>query len=119
MGAVIRSMTHNEAGFTNQVLQFARLHGWRTAHFRPARVAQKDGTVSWRTAVQGDGKGFPDLVLVRGTVCIFAELKIGTRKPTPEQEMWLQDLTKTPNPTFLWTQEDWGQIEEVLGGPRQ
>jgi len=43
-----------EAEFLAQVLAYARLHGWRAVHFRAARV----GT-GWRTAVQGDGAGFP------------------------------------------------------------
>ena len=28
-----------EAEFTDQVIQFAQLHRWRVAHFRPAKTA--------------------------------------------------------------------------------
>jgi hypothetical protein len=50
-----------EAAFLRQVLDLAKLRGWRTAHFRPAQTSR-----GWRTAVQGDGAGFPDLVGRRG-----------------------------------------------------
>jgi hypothetical protein len=69
-----------ESEFLDQVLQYAKLRGWRSAHFRPAKTI--DG---WRTPVSGDGKGFPDLLLVRGDRVIVAELKVGKNKLTLEQ----------------------------------
>jgi hypothetical protein len=57
----IKLPTITEAEFLAQVLQLAKLCGWLTAHFRPAKTAH-----GWRTAVQGDGAGWPDLVLLRG-----------------------------------------------------
>lgn len=51
----------SEAAFTRLVLDLAKLKGWRTAHFRTAQ----NGRGQYRTPVAGDGKGFPDLVLVR------------------------------------------------------
>ena len=84
----------SEKEFQAQVLQFAKLHGWRTAHFRPAMTAKG----RWVTAIQGEGKGFPDTVLVRGYRLIFAELKAGRVPsecvPTVEQQAWLFSLGK-------------------------
>src|SRR5690606_21908778 len=54
---VARAMSENE--LLVGILDRARWFGVVTAHFRPART--KTG---WVTAVAGDGKGFPDLVLV-------------------------------------------------------
>lgn len=106
-------ITENE--FTAQVIQLAQACGWRVAHFRPARTA-----TGWRTAVQGDGKGFPDLVLAhkeRGRV-IFAELKVGNNKPSPEQNDWLQTLAAVSISAgvsvYLWTPDDWPEIEREL-----
>src|SRR5262245_27573014 len=62
----------SEAGFMRTVIQLAQVCGWRVAHFRPARTAH-----GWRTAVRGEGKGFPDLLLVRGEELLVAELKVG------------------------------------------
>lgn len=99
-----------EAEFTRQVIQYARLHGWRCAHFRPGRT--KDG---WRTPVQGDGKGFPDLFLVRNGRAVAAELKAGRGKLTVEQTQWLAALEASPVETFVWRPEVWAEIERVLG----
>src|SRR5215471_10228370 len=47
-----------------------------------------------RTAVQGDGGGFVDLVMVHARQCslIFAELKAENGKVRPAQEAWLDAL---------------------------
>lgn len=106
--------TITEAEFTDQVLTLAKLTGWRTAHFRPAMTAS-----GWRTAVQGDGKGFPDLVLVRPPRVIVAELKRTERdKPTPEQLAWLESFGGIAIiEVYVWratSAEDWATIQRVL-----
>jgi len=104
--------TISEADFTRQVLDLARLLGWRTAHFRPGMM--RSG--KWVTPVQGDGKGFPDLVLVRGPVLLFVELKVGRNKITFEQGMWLAAFKRAGQRALLWTPADWPDIEKVLRG---
>jgi hypothetical protein len=102
---------YTEAEFTEHVLALAKLHGWRRAHFRPARTAK-----GWRTAVQGDGKGFPDLVLLRGVAQIAAELKMPGNSCTQDQLDWLDAFKATGARTFIWYPNDWPEIERVLGG---
>lgn len=98
-----------EAEFTAQVLQYAKLRGWRSAHFRAARLANG----SWRTPVQGDGAGFPDLVLVRAKRIVVAELKVGA--PVAEnQTEWLAAFRAANVPAYLWRPCDWDEILEVL-----
>lgn len=99
-----------EAAFIRQVIAFARLHGWLTAHFRPARTAR-----GWRTAVQGDGKGFVDLVMVRGHRVVFAELKAAGGRFTPEQLAWLAALEAAGAEVYQWRPASWPEIERVLG----
>lgn len=99
-----------EAAFTRQVLALAKLHGWRTAHFRPGRT--KDG--GWRTAVQGDGKGFLDLLALRGSDKFVAELKVGKNDLTLEQWAWIKAWEAAGVPWFMWRPEDWAEIERVL-----
>lgn len=102
----------NEAEFTAQVIQYAQLHGWRVAHFRPALTAK-----GWRTPVQGDGKGYPDLTLAKPGQLVFAELKVGKNAPAPEQSLWLAVLGTAPGVgVYLWTPESWPEIERTLGG---
>jgi hypothetical protein len=100
-----------EAAFLKQVLEYATLKGWRTAHFRPGMT--KRGT--WVTAVQGDGKGFPDLLLIRGKRIVVAELKVGANKPTSEQEQWLTAFLDAGVESYVWYPVDFDEILEVLG----
>jgi hypothetical protein len=105
-----RSMT--EAEFLRMVLQLAKVHGWRSFHARPARTAK-----GWRTAVQGDGKGFPDVLLLRGNALIAAELKVGRNKATPEQMEWLLAFRRVYGQVrdYIWRPTDWPEIESILG----
>lgn len=108
-------MSISEKEFTDQVLKLAKLLGWRTAHFRPARTANG----SWRTPVQGDGKGFKDLILVKSPVLLAPELKVGKNKMDADQLAWhsaLQGITQVI--PALWRPEDWNEIERILKGQR-
>jgi hypothetical protein len=98
-----------EAEFTRMVLQLARLHQWRTAHFRPGRTAR-----GWRTAVQGDGKGFPDLILLRGDDMLVAELKADAGRLTVEQGLWLAAFRRAGVDVRIWTPACWPEIEQTL-----
>jgi hypothetical protein len=109
----------SEADFTSKVIAHAQEHGWRCAHFRPARTKPyraKDGTIKqgWRTAVQGDGEGFPDLLMVRGERGLVAELKSAKGKVTKEQRDWLAAFEFVGWDTFIWTPAAWPEIVQVL-----
>jgi hypothetical protein len=62
----------SETQLADQVIDLARILGWRSLVIRPART--KHG---WVTPVAGDGKGWPDLTLLRSRDgrLVFAELK--------------------------------------------
>ena len=81
-----------------------------TAHFRPAM--SKRGR--WITAVQGDGAGFPDLVLVRAPRVIFAELKSAKGKLSGDQEAWLLALAGTPIESYVWRPAQIDEVERIL-----
>lgn len=99
-----------ERDFQRQVIDLAHLFRWTVAHFRPGMT--KRGT--WCTAVQGDGAGFPDLVLIRPPKLIVAELKVGTNKPTAAQETWLDLFRGCGVPAYVWRPEMWAEIVEKL-----
>ena len=80
-----------ESDFQKQVIDLAHVFGWKIAHFRPAMTEK-----GWRTAVSGDGKGFPDCVLVKPPRVIFAELKTDIGKISPAQAEWLNLLSACP-----------------------
>lgn len=112
-----RRMTEKQ--LQDAVIKAAQLLGWRVAHFRPALTQ----TGRWVTAVQGDGVGFPDLVLVRPPRLMFVELKSHRGQVSDEQQAWLSDLTKVANmeepgeiDVYVWRPADWesGVIERRL-----
>lgn len=97
-----------EADWQRQVIELARLFKWRVAHFRPAKTNH-----GWVTPVQGDGKGFPDLVLVRERV-VWAELKATKGRTTPEQEAWLEALARAGCEWYCWRPSDFDQVATIL-----
>lgn len=110
----------SEAAFQQRVIDLAHFHSWRVAHFRAVRIGRKDGSFYYATPVAADGEGFPDLILVRGTRCIAAELKAKrTDRPSArlageEQKAWLAAFRLTCVETYLWYSKNWPEIEEAL-----
>lgn len=111
--AATPSIKPAEAQFMGAVIDLARRLGWLCAHFRPAMTAH-----GWCTPVQADGKGWPDLALAHPTQhrLILAELKAGDRKPTPDQDKWLDILRGIPGiEVYLWQADtDFDNIVEIL-----
>lgn len=97
-----------ETAFQAQVIAAAHDLGWRVAHFRSVKVQRKDGSVHYTTPVQADGKGWPDLVLVRerDQRVIYAELKKVGEYPRPEQRAWLEMLKACEQDVYVWRPGD-------------
>lgn len=91
----------SEENLLGVVLDMAATLHLRTAHFRPAQTAQ-----GWRTPVQGDGKGFPDLVLVGRGGVLYRELKSAAGALSAEQDAWLFDLSMAGQNTGVWRPVD-------------
>lgn len=108
----------SEADFQVTVIKLAQYLGWKVAHFRGVRVLRANGGIRYQTPVQGDGKGFPDLVLVRRNRLIFAELKSDTGKLSPEQRQWLEALKATGAEVYVWRMSDWDDIQALLTSKR-
>ena len=110
----VKRLTESE--FMSQVIQYAKLRGWKVAHFRSVRVQRKDGTTRWQTPVQEDGAGFPDLILCRKTTrqILAVELKVPPNVLAPEQAAWLEICEECGVPSRVWTPDDWPQIERAL-----
>ncbi len=110
-----------ERAWTDQLLQLAKLLGWRRAHFRPARTRDRAGRETWRTPVQGDGAGFPDLILLRGDRLIAAELKSdeAPRELPAAQAAWLRAFELAGAETYAWRPRDLDSVRAVLARDRQ
>ena len=67
-----------EADFQAAVIELAEAQGWKVAHFHDSRRWVPDprhGAGGGKWVGDAQAKGWPDLVLVRGRVSLFVELK--------------------------------------------
>lgn len=99
----------NEREFTKQVIDLARMHGWRVVHFLPGQVRQGKHI----TTYMGDGPGFPDIVAVRDRL-LMAELKIPPNKIEGPQVEWAGALEAAHVEWYLWTPADLEDIQRVF-----
>ncbi len=93
-----------EAQLQAAVIQLARLCGWSAYHTHDSRRSEP---------------GFPDLVLVsvQQQRIVYAELKTAKGRVSPEQVVWLADLSAAGAETALWRPADLpGTIPAVLRG---
>lgn len=100
----------DEKQFLRQIIDLAHVYHWEVAHFRPAMTKY-----GYRTPVQGDGSGFPDLVLARERV-IFSELKAEKGKLTELQEHWQVVLREAGVEVYCWKPSQFEEIVEILKG---
>lgn len=96
------------------IIETAHRLGWKVAHF-PTSPTQRRGETVWRTSVSADGKGFPDLVLVRERV-VFAELKTDRGAKSSDQLWWESDLLNAGAEFHIWRPRDYsaGAVDKVL-----
>ncbi len=104
----------SESDLQDAIAELAHALGYSVAHFRPARVGDH-----WRTPVQYDGAGFPDLVLV-GHGVWFVEVKSERGQLSSPQTAWLMRLEGAGAQVRVWRPAQWldGTIERELRGQR-
>ena len=109
MSTALRVMP-TEAQFQRTVTDLATTLGWKWLHVE--RMGNRMG--QWRTPATGPlGKGWPDLILVRGREMIAIELKAEGKYLTPAQKdmaVILQDVM----PFYVFRPGDWIQIVKAL-----
>lgn len=94
----------------HEIIKTGHRYEWRIGHFPAVKTVH-----GWRTPVAADGKGFPDLVLVRERV-IWVEVKGTNDRLRPAQSLWLSALRLAGEEVYVWTPYEWeiGVIEDVL-----
>jgi hypothetical protein len=100
-----------EQDLQGAVIDLCRLLHLRVAHFRPARTGR-----GWRTPVQADGAGFPDLVIVGPGGVAFRELKSDRGRLSADQKLWRDALYDAGADHWVWRPTDWtnGLVNEEL-----
>jgi hypothetical protein len=90
----------SEDYFQSEVVKLADRNGWLHYH-----------TFDSRRCVAG----FPDLMLLRGGVCVVAELKVKKNRPTAAQRRWLAEFEAVPGLIVRhWRPEHWPEIVTLL-----
>lgn len=91
----------SEAEFQSRVIALAERNGWKWYHVHDSRRSNP---------------GFQDLVLVRLTRLIFAELKTETGKESKAQREWRKALEAVGGhvSAYLWRPSMWPDIEAIL-----
>jgi hypothetical protein len=104
----------SEREFQTQIVDFAHLCRWTVVYFRPARVV-RNGHEKYETPIGGDGKGWPDTIMLREDRLVAAEIKREGGKATAEQMAWLDRFNLIPGCSgFLWFPSDWTEIVRTL-----
>lgn len=97
-----------EAQFQKQVLELAETLGWHWMHI--GRVGKYTANGAKGTL----GTGWPDLVLIRRTTTVYAELKAQTGFLSEEQRKVHRVLADTTPHVYVWRPSDLPQIVGVL-----
>jgi len=105
------SMKLSESELQKAIIGRAQFLGWKVMHPLPGQT--RDG---WATTTQGDGKGYPDLTLVRERF-IWVELKAEGKYLTVEQKLWRDWIIAAGGEWYCWKPLDWfnGTVDAVLG----
>lgn len=100
-----------EAELQRGVIERAQALGWKVMHPLPGQTRK-----GWATSTQGDGKGYPDLTLVRERI-IFAELKAEGKYLSIEQKMWRDWILAAGGEWYMWKPLQWFDktIDMLLG----
>jgi VRR-NUC domain len=91
----------SEKSFQSAVVDLAHLLRWRVFYVRDSR---------------GSPGGWPDLVLLRGEIALFRELKVASGRLSPDQHAWGDALTAAGLDYGVWREGDWDSIAAQLRG---
>lgn len=109
-----------ESTLAELVIDLIHCYGLKVAHFRTTQMLRCDGSVRHLTPVQGDGTGFPDLLIGGGWRVEARELKSWTGVLSAEQVVWLDVLAASGAGIGVWTPLEWfnGQIRREIEAMR-
>jgi hypothetical protein len=103
----------SESELQKAVIGRAQALGWKAMHPLPGKVDRGRG---YATSTSGDGKGYPDLTLVRERF-VWVELKAEGKYLTVEQKLWRDWIIAAGGEWYLWRPLQWfdGTVDVVLG----
>lgn len=102
------SIPLTEAEFQSQVVNLAESFGWQWMHI--GRTGKHVANGAKGTL----GRGWPDLLLIRGSRIIFAELKAQKAPPLPEHQKAVLNILAQAAEAYVWRPSDLPFILEEL-----
>ena len=94
------ALTVPEQPYQAAIIRAARLTGWLVYHTHDSRRSEP---------------GFPDLIMVRGTRMIAAEVKSVSGRVSQAQQAWLDAIGAVDAVSaHVWRPDDWDQIVDML-----
>lgn len=115
-------LKQSETSWRNQVVELATLSGWMVYFLEyPTRLVRNIRLPN----MNRQGKGFPDLTLLRPPRLVYVELKRDRGpqgggehdhvNPTEEQLRWLAAFGGVPGiEPYVWRPSDWDEVVRVL-----
>lgn len=105
--------SYSEKEFQTMVINLARERGWLVTHFHDSRKMVRRGN-HYIPVGDLDARGFPDLVIARGSQIYFWELKKQLGKTTEHQDEWLEALRGCGFDACVMRPSDWDGIVQLL-----
>lgn len=99
------------------IMELARMTGWRLVHFHDSRRMVTRGGKSFMIGDK-DAKGFPDLLLLRPPSILVIEVKRELGKVEPEQEAWLQAWRDCGVDVIVARPSNWEEVQRKLTARR-
>lgn len=102
-----------EKDFQKQVLIDLRTAGWRVSHFgNTVKIVRRGDT--YIPVPDPDGRGFPDIIALKGSRGLALELK-GLKTPIrPEQAEWIAAFREAGFEGHIVRPADWPVIASIL-----
>lgn len=107
--------TMSETTWQAHVVGFARDYGWKVFHDQATNTRRRCVACGAVRRGPRNQKGFLDLLLIRGSRLIVAELKSEDGVVSPDQEEWLAAWRGVPGAeVFVWRPSDRERVIATL-----
>lgn len=96
------------------VMADLRAAGWRVVHFGSTVKIVRRGPGNYQTIPDPDGRGFPDVVALKGSRGLVLELKGDRGRIRPEQAEWIAAFREAGFEGHIVKPADWPEIASRL-----
>lgn len=106
-----------EKTLQSDIMQLARMTGWKVCHFSDSRKMVRRGS-RYIPVPDPDAAGFPDLILLRPPVTFVIEVKKELGRVEPNQVEWLDLWRGCGADVMVARPSNWDEVQRKLTAPR-